>query len=163
MILSAKNNSKTQYSEVESSQREQGDKVNLLLLSASMIFLINATVGLIVAFPKFYVIGNEKCTCDRDAFKEQLKGKHNLFISSCKWISKLFLINCAVADFIVWEYSTYSNYVLVFKGFPQLQIAMISDIGVIKAFPIDGQPYETFPKFQRKKFDDFEVDTYIPL
>ena len=69
----------------------------------------------------------------------------------------------SVADFIVWEYSTFSNYVLVFKGFPQLQIAMISDIGVIKAFPIDGQPYETFPKFQRKKFDDFKMDTYLPL
>ena len=92
MILSAKNNTKTRYNEVESSQSEQGDKVYLLLLSASMIFLINATVGIIVAFPKFYVIGNEKCTCDREAFKEQLKGKHNLFISSCKWIPKLFLI-----------------------------------------------------------------------
>ena len=84
MILSAKNDSKTRYNEL--SQSEQGDKVNLLLLSASMIFLINATVGLIVAFPKFYVIGNEKCTCNREAFKEQLKGKHDLFISSCKLI-----------------------------------------------------------------------------
>ena len=27
---------------------------------------------------------------------------------------------------------------------------MISDIGVIKAFPIDGDPYETFPKLQSK-------------
>ena len=63
MILSAKNNSKTPYIEVESSQSEQGDKVNLLLLSAAMIFLINATLGLSVAYPKFYVIGNENCTC----------------------------------------------------------------------------------------------------
>ena len=46
---------------VEVSQNEQGDRVNLLLLSAAMIILINATVGLIVAYPKFYVIGNEKC------------------------------------------------------------------------------------------------------
>ena len=30
---------------------------------------------------------------------------------------------------------------------------MISDIGVIKAFPIDGHPYETFPKLQSKKMD----------
>ena len=59
MILSAKNNSKTLYKEVESSQSEQGDKLNLLLLSASMIFLINATVGLFVAYPKFYVIKNK--------------------------------------------------------------------------------------------------------
>ena len=78
MILSAKNNSKTSYIEVESSQSEQGDKVNLLLLSAAIIFLINATVGLSVAYPKFYVIGNENCTCNRKAFKEQLKGKHDL-------------------------------------------------------------------------------------
>ena len=78
MILSAKNNSKTRYNEVESSQSEQGDKVNLLLLSAAMIFLINATVGLTVAYPKFYVISNEKCTCNREAFKRQLKGKHDL-------------------------------------------------------------------------------------
>ena len=70
----------------------------------------------------------------------------------------------SVADFIVWEYSTYSNYVLTFKGFPQLQIAMISSgMGVIKAFPIDGQPYETFPKLQHKKFDDFQFDTFLPL
>ena len=29
---------------------------------------------------------------------------------------------------------------------------MINDIGVIKAFPIDGHPYETFPKLQSKKY-----------
>ena len=81
MILSAKNNSKTLYNGIESSQSEQGDKVNVLLLSASMIFLINATVGLIVAYPKFRVIGNKKCTY-REAFKERLKGKHDFFISS---------------------------------------------------------------------------------
>ena len=75
MILSAKNNSKTRHNEVELSQSEQGDKVNQLLLSAAMIFLINATVGLSVAYPKFYVISNEKCTCNREAFKEKLKGK----------------------------------------------------------------------------------------
>ena len=78
MILSAKNDSKTRYYVVESSQSEQGDKVNLLLLSAAMIFLINATVGLSVAYQKFYVIGNEKCTCNREAFKGRLKGKHDL-------------------------------------------------------------------------------------
>ena len=82
MILSANSNSKTWYNEVELSQSEQGDKVNVLLLSASMIFLINATVGLIVAYPKFRVIGNKKCTCNREAFKERLKGKHDFFISS---------------------------------------------------------------------------------
>ena len=75
MIFTSNNNSKTQYNVVESSQNEQGDKVNLLLLSAAMIFLINATVGLTVAYPKFYVISNEKCTCNREAFKEKLKGK----------------------------------------------------------------------------------------
>ena len=90
MILSAKNNSKTRYNEVESSQSEQADKVNLLLLSASIIFLINATVGVIVAYPKFYVIGNEKCTCNREVSKERLKGKHYLFIKSCKLIVKLY-------------------------------------------------------------------------
>ena len=37
---------------------------------------------------------------------------------------------------------------LGFKGFPQLQLAMISDLGIIKSFPIDGPVYETFPKFQ---------------
>ena len=78
MILSAKNNSQTRYNEVELSQSEQGDKVNLVLLSAAMIFLINATVGLSVAYPKFYIIDNEKCTCNREAFKEQIKGKHDL-------------------------------------------------------------------------------------
>ena len=74
MILSAKNDSKTRHNE----QSEQGDKVNLLLLSAAMIFLINATVGLSVAYPKFFVINNAKCTCNKEAFKERLKGKHDL-------------------------------------------------------------------------------------
>ena len=69
-----------------------------------------------------------------------------------------------IADFIIWKFSTYySNYVLTFKGFPQLQIAMISGMGVIKAFPIDGQPYETFPEFKPKKFDDFRMDTSLHL
>ena len=74
MVLSAKNNSKTRYNGVELSQSEQSDRVNLLLLI--IIFLINATVGLSVVYPKFYVIGNEKCTCNREAFKERLKCKH---------------------------------------------------------------------------------------
>ena len=66
--------------------------------------------------------------------------------------------------FIAWEYSTYSNYVRILKGFPQLQIAMISGMGIIKAFPIDGQPYETFPKVQQKKFDEsHQYDTHLPL
>ena len=40
---------------------------------------------------------------------------------------------------------------------------MISGMGVIKAFPIDGQPYETFPEFQPQKFDDFKMDTSLHL
>ena len=38
-----------------------------------------------------------------------------------------------------------------------------SGMGVIKAFPIDGQPYETFPEFKPKKFDDFRMDTSLHL
>ena len=75
MISSVKNNSKIRKTKVEVSQNEQGDRVNLLLLSATMIFLINATVGLIVAYPKFYVTRNEKCSCNRESFEERLKGK----------------------------------------------------------------------------------------
>ena len=32
------------------------------------------------------------------------------------------------------------------KGFPQLQVALVSNEGFIEAFPIDGVVYETFPK-----------------
>ena len=32
------------------------------------------------------------------------------------------------------------------KGFPQLQVALVSNEGFIEAFPIDGEVYETFPK-----------------
>jgi hypothetical protein len=39
------------------------------------------------------------------------------------------------------------------KGFPQLQVAMISDEGYIIAFPIDGPVYESFPKLQYKTYD----------
>ena len=83
--MSVKNNSKNRNiyftkniyfrNKIEVLQNEQGDRVNLLLLSAAMIFLINATVGLIVAYPKFYVIGNEKCSCNRESFEERPKGK----------------------------------------------------------------------------------------
>ena len=38
-------------------------------------------------------------------------------------------------------------------GFPQLQIALVSDHGYIEAFPIDGLAYKTFPKLQVKKYD----------
>ena len=85
MISSVKNNSKIRNfyftkniyftNKVEVSKNVQGDRVNRLLLSAAMIFLINATVGLIVAYPKFYVIGNEKCFCNRESFEERPKGK----------------------------------------------------------------------------------------
>ena len=34
------------------------------------------------------------------------------------------------------------------KGFPQLQVALVSNEGFIEAFPIDGLVYETFPKLQ---------------
>ena len=39
------------------------------------------------------------------------------------------------------------------KGYPQLQVAMLSDEGYIKAFSIDGPVYETFPKLPFKRFD----------
>jgi hypothetical protein len=40
------------------------------------------------------------------------------------------------------------------KGFPQLQVALISNEGFIEAFPIDGLVYETFPKLQfAQKYD----------
>jgi hypothetical protein len=41
-------------------------------------------------------------------------------------------------------------------GFPQLQIASVSDEGFIKAFPIDGLIYETFPKLQFKKYSEIK-------
>ena len=34
----------------------------------------------------------------------------------------------------------------IMKGFPQLQVALVSNEGFIEAFPIDGEVYETFPK-----------------
>ena len=42
-------------------------------------------------------------------------------------------------------------------GFPQLQIALVSDQGFIEAFPIDGLVYETFPKLQFKRYDPFST------
>ena len=44
------------------------------------------------------------------------------------------------------------NLIFTTTGFPQLQIASVSDEGFIKAFPIDGLSYETFPKLQFKKY-----------
>ena len=42
------------------------------------------------------------------------------------------------------------------KGFPHLQVAMISELGIIKSFSIDGPKYETFPNLQRRKFDQYQ-------
>ena len=48
------------------------------------------------------------------------------------------------------------------EGFPQLQVAMISDEGFIKAFSIDGAVYETFLKLPFKRFDsDFGYSGYL--
>ena len=38
-------------------------------------------------------------------------------------------------------------------GFPQLQIALVSDHGYIQALPIDGLAYETFPMLLFKRYD----------
>ena len=46
--------------------------------------------------------------------------------------------------------------ILVQKGFPHLQVAMISELGLIKSFPIDGPEYKTFPNLQWKKFDQYD-------
>ena len=40
-------------------------------------------------------------------------------------------------------------------GFPQWQVAMICQDGNIKAFPIDGSEYSSFPKLPKKKFGYF--------
>ena len=62
------------------------------------------------------------------------------------WLEKPYL-NLAVEKTIV-----LINLIFTSTGFPQLQIASISDEGFIKAFPIDGLVYETFPKLQFKKY-----------
>ena len=46
--------------------------------------------------------------------------------------------------------------ILGLKGFPHLQVAMISELGIIKSFSIDGPKYETFPNLQRRKFDQYQ-------
>ena len=51
-------------------------------------------------------------------------------------------------------------YISVFKGFPQLQLAMVSDLGIIKSFPIDGQIYETFPNFQLRGNHKQDAQTF---
>ena len=121
MILSAKNNSKTRYNGVELSQSEQSDRVNLLLLI--MIFLINATVGLSVVYPKFYVIGNEKCTCNKEAFKERLECKHDILrISLCKLILKLFQINATVGLIV-----TYPKFYVIGNEKPRKSLLMTAE------------------------------------
>ena len=48
----------------------------------------------------------------------------------------------------------FHSLILVIKGLPQLQLAMISDLGIIKSFPIDGPIYETFPTFQLRRYQE---------
>ena len=40
-------------------------------------------------------------------------------------------------------------------GFPQWQVAMVGQDGTIKAFPMDGSEYSSFPKLPKKKFGKF--------
>ena len=42
-------------------------------------------------------------------------------------------------------------------GFPQLQIALVSNQGFIEAFPIDGL-VETFPKLRFKRYDPLNLN-----
>ena len=44
-------------------------------------------------------------------------------------------------------------------GFPQLQIALVSNQGFIEAFPIDGLVYETFPKLRLRRYDPVAIST----
>ena len=37
-------------------------------------------------------------------------------------------------------------------GFPQWQVAMVRQDGTIKAFPMDGSEYSSFPKLPKKEF-----------
>ena len=39
---------------------------------------------------------------------------------------------------------------------PQLQIAIVSALGIVKPFPIDGEDYQTFPNLQSKTNDEFQ-------
>ena len=54
------------------------------------------------------------------------------------------------------SYGPHFNSISTTKGFPQLQIASITDEGFIKAFPIDGLAYETFPKLQFKRYSKIQ-------
>ena len=40
-------------------------------------------------------------------------------------------------------------------GFPQWQVAMVRQDGTIKAFPMDGSEYSSFPKLPKKKYGNF--------
>ena len=44
-------------------------------------------------------------------------------------------------------------------GFPQLQIALVSNQGFIEAFPIDGLVNETFPKLRFRQYN--YIDTSL--
>ena len=43
-------------------------------------------------------------------------------------------------------------------GFPQLQVALIHMDGIIKSFPVDGEPYTSFPKIPKKQFVAQDLD-----
>ena len=45
-------------------------------------------------------------------------------------------------------------------GFPQLQIALVSNQGFIEAFPIDGLVNETFPKLRLRQYNYIDALDY---
>ena len=122
---------------LELSRDEQAERVNLLLLGLASLILMNAMAVLIIVFVKLSKY-EDQLVMNSNIFKRQTKG--------------MYLMTPIYK--ILQENNLISTLFFAIKGFPQLQVAMISDEGYINAFSIDGPVYETFPKLQFKKFDD---------
>ena len=127
---------------LELSRDEQAERVNLLLLGLASLILMNAMAVLIILFVKLSKY-EDQLVMNSNIIKRQTKG---IF-----WMTPIYRFNSINK---VCQENKISTLFFPMKGFPQLQVAMISDEGYIIAFSIDGPVYETFPKLQFKKFDD---------
>ena len=132
---------------------KQWEGVNELLLQITTFLIFNTTSLLIAVFAITWTKGGTVFNRTLVLHSQETTG--SLFFKKDSLIEK----DNPVQILQVTKVEKYLYYLNLFictikvidLGFPQLQVALISQYGIIKAFPIDGSAYSSFPKFPKKK------------
>ena len=107
---------------------EQQDRLDVVLISIATLLLANITVILLL-IAVFWSNNETK--------KLQKLSNHRM-----ETVGKRLHIHL---------HNFKKNQLFLFQGFPKLHLALISNLGLIKDFTIDGIKNEHFPKLPKKK------------